>query len=1087
LTGSALVAGQTCSFQVTFSPKYPGQHVGAVALFDPAGLPLGNTWVVATGSGPLAQFIPGIISTVAGDESWIYRGDGQPATASPIFLPFGVAVDPAGNMFIADSSNNRIRRVDAASKLMSTAAGNGNAGNSGDGGPATMASLSLPTSVALDGAGNLYFADNNNHAIRMVTAETGIITTVAGVLGSQGYSGDGGSAIHAHLDTPDAVAIDPANGFLYISDSGNNVIRRVDLSTGIISGFAGNHIATYAGDGGPATSASLNGPWGVTVGPDSQIYIADQNNHSIRKVALDGTITTIAGNGTSGFSGDGGPASGAVLDSPAGTAIAAAGNIYISDAGNNRVRKVNAATGEIDTVVGSNQESFSGDGGPANAAGMYGPYGMALDGTGNLYVSDVFHNRIRLVQSINAVLNFPAIRVQRVSSTEDEELENDGNAALNISDLNPGVNTQLDPVATTCSTTVPMASAFNCIIGAQFAPTVIGNPVKGTITVLSDSPNSPQTVTLSGQVLTLDPSTITLNTSGSPSATGALVTFTVAVTSTGVTPTGTVTFLDGSTTIGTATLNSSGVAVFPTLSLASGTHIITASYAGDNNTAPATSAPATQIVKDGTVTSNLNPSSPLASVTFSALVVGTSGIPTGTVTFIDQGTHLGTVTLNASGAANFSTTSLIVGTHHITASYSGDANSIASTSSTLNQVVVASSTATTLITSNPDVSFGTPVTFTASVTSGGSVTPTGTVQFQDGTAILGTLTLDIHGSAVLTLSTLSVAGHSIRAVYGGDANNGASTSAAVQETIEQITTTTSVTSNSASAPAGSSIQLTATIVPASSVPSSPITGTVTFMDGATTLGAATVSGGTVTITLNSLGVGQHSIYAIYGGSSIYAGSISPTITQKVQQAVTSGTLIASANPSVAGKSDTLTVSITSNGGVPTGIVTFMDGTTVLGTAALNAQGIASFTVPSFSTGTHSITAVYLGDNNNLGTTPALTLTVQQATTGVVISTSGSPSTAGLPITLSATVTGNGSAPTGSVTFYDGAAAVGTSPINAAGLGTISLSSLTVGSHSLTAAYSGDAYNATSVSPAITQVVVKATTTTVLTASASTTP
>jgi large repetitive protein len=1090
LTGSTLVAGQTCSFQVTFSPKYPGQHVGAVALFDPTGVPLGNTWVVATGSGPLALFVPGIISTVAGDESWIYRGDGQPATASPIFLPFGVAVDPAGNMFIADSSNNRIRRVDGSSKLMSTVAGNGNAGNSGDGGPATMASLSLPTSVALDGAGNLYFADSNNHAIRMVTAATGIITTVAGVLGSQGYSGDGGSATHAHLDTPDAVAIDPVTGFLYIADSGNNVIRRVDLSTGIISGFAGNHVATYAGDGGPATSASLNGPWGVTVGPDGQIYIADQNNHSIRKVALDGTITTIAGNGTSGFSGDGGAASGAVLDSPSATAIDAAGNIYISDAGNNRVRKVNAVTGEIDTVVGSDLESFSGDGGAADAAGMYGPYGMALDGTGNLYVSDVFHNRIRLVQSINAVLNFPTIRVQRVSSTEDEELENDGNADLNISDLNPGVNTQLDPIATTCSTTVALSSALNCILGAQFAPTVIGNTVTGLITVTSNSPNTPQTVTLSGKVLTLDPSTITLSTSGSPSATGALVTFTVTVTSTGVTPTGIVTFLDGSVTIGTATLNSTGVAVFPTLSLSSGTHIITASYAGDTNTAPGTSAPVTQVVKDATsvtVTSSPNPSSPSANVTFSALVTGTSGIPTGSVTFLDGATRLGTVNLNAAGAATFSTTSLSVATHHITVSYSGDANSIASTSQPLTQVVLASSTTTTLITSNPDVSFGTPVTFTASVTGSGSVTPTGTVQFEEGTTVLGTVTLDIHGSAALTLSTLSVAAHSIRAVYGGDSNNGGSSSLAVQETIEQISTTTAVTSSLLNAPAGSSIQLTATITPLSSVPSSPITGTVTFMDGATTLGAATVSGGTVTITLSSLGVGQHSIYAIYGGSSIYAGSISTAITQKVQQAVTSGTLIASANPSIAGKSDTLTVSITSNGGVPTGIVTFMDGTTVLGTAALNAQGIASFTVPSFSTGTHSITAVYLGDNNNLGTTPALTLTVQQATTGVVLSTSGSPSTAGLPITLSATVTGNGSAPTGSVTFYDGAAAVGTSPINAAGLGTLSLSSLTVGSHSLTAAYSGDAYNATSVSPAITQVVVKATTTTALTASASTTP
>ena len=261
LAGSTLVVGQTCSFPVAFSPKYPGQHIGAVALFDASGSPLGDTWLVATGSGPLALFVPGIINTVAGDESWIYRGDGQPATSSPIFLPFGVAVDPAGNMFIADSSNNRIRRVDAGSKLMSTYAGDGNAGNSGDGGVATMASLSLPTSVALDGAGNLYFADSNNHAIRMVTAATGLISTVAGVLGVQGYSGDGGSAIHAHLNTPDSVAIDPVNGYLYLADSGNSVVRRVNLSTGIISAFAGNHTAAYAGDGGPAVNASLNGPW----------------------------------------------------------------------------------------------------------------------------------------------------------------------------------------------------------------------------------------------------------------------------------------------------------------------------------------------------------------------------------------------------------------------------------------------------------------------------------------------------------------------------------------------------------------------------------------------------------------------------------------------------------------------------------------------------------------------------------------------------------------------------------------------------------------------------------------------------------
>jgi hypothetical protein len=1090
LANSNLSVGQVCSFPVTFAPQYPGQRVGAVVLRTAAGVPLGTTLMVATGSGPLALFVPGVISTIAGDASWIYRGDGLPATSSPIFLPFGVAVDPGGNVFIADSSNNRIRRVDAASQLMSTVAGDGNAGNSGDGGLATLASLSLPTSVVLDGAGNLYFADSNNHAIRMVNAATGIITTVAGISGAPGYSGDGGQATLAHLDTPDAVAIDPVNGYLYISDTGNDVIRRVDMSSGIISAFAGNHVAAYLGDGGPAVSASLNGPWSATVGPDGQVYIADQNNHCIRKVALDGTISTIAGNGTSGFSGDGGSASAALLNSPAATAIDVAGNIYIADSGNNRVRKINAVSNEIDTIAGNTTETFSGDGGPANQAGIYGPYALVLDGSGNLYVSDVFHNRIRLISSNSAVLNFPTIRVQRVSATQNQELENDGNLPLNISALDPVVNSQLDPVATTCSTSTPLDSALNCILGAQFAPTIIGNNVQGFITVTSDSPNSPQTVTLNGKVLTLDPSVVTLSSSGSPSATGSLVTFTVAVTSTGVTPTGTVTFLDGTVSIGTAVLNSAGVAQFPTQSLASGTHVITASYAGDTNTAPGDSNSVTQTVRQGTtvsLASSLNPSSPLASVTLSSTVTGTSGVPTGTITFLDGSTSLGTVTLDGSGSGILTISTLSVGTHHLTASYSGDSNSIAGTSPVLNQSVVASSTTTTLATSNADVPFGTPVTFTATVNGGSSGTPTGTVSFEEGSTILGTLTLDSHGTAALVLTSLSVGPHSIRAVYGGDANNGASSSSAVQETVEPIVTTTAVVSSASNAAAGASITFTATITPASSVPSSPITGTVTFMDGATTLGAATSSGGTATIILSSLSVGQHSIFAVYGGSAVYAGSISPAIPQKVQQAVTTGTLIASANPLVAGKSDTLTVSITSNGGTPTGVVTFMDGTTVLGTAALNAQGVASFTVPSFSTGTYTITAVYTGDANNLGTTPSLSLTVQQATTGVVLSTSGSPSTAGLPITLSATVTGNGSAPTGSLTFYDGTAVIGTSSVNAAGLGTLSLSTLAVGSHSLTAAYSGDTYNGASVSPAITQVVVKATTTTTLTASATSTP
>ena len=1087
--GTNYLAGQSCNIPVTFNPKYPGQQSGAVVLLDASGVAIGTTWLVATGTGPLALFTPGIINTVAGDQSWIYRGDGLAATSSSIFLPFGIAVDPAGNLFIADSSNNRIRRVDAASQLMSTVAGDGNAGDTGDGGLATLASLSSPTSVALDGAGNIYFADSNNHAIRMVNVATGIITTVAGVPGVQGYKGDGGSATLANLDTPDAVAIDAINGYLYIADTGKQCSPQSDPTTGIISAFAGNHTAAYTGDGGPATSASLNGPWSVTVAPAGQVYIADQSNHCIRMVALDNTISTIAGNGTSGFSGDGGPASAAVFDSPAATALDVAGNLYIADSGNNRVRKINAVTGEIDTVAGSANESFSGDGGPANQAGFYGPYALVLDGPGNLYISDVFHNRIRKVNSSSAIQNFPTMRVQRVSSTQNETLENDGNAPLNISQINPSQNAQLDPAATTCSTSTPLSSAYSCILGTQFAPTVIGSPVKGTITVTSDSPNSPQTVTLSGNVLVLDPVTINLTTSGSPSATNALVTFTITITSTGVTPTGTVTFLDGTTPIGTAILNGAGVAQFPTTSLAPGSHVITASYPGDTNNSPGTSSSVTQVVKDGTttsLTSSQNPSSAHTSVTLSVTVLGTSIIPVGTVTFLDGSTKLGTAILDATGSASLNVTTFSVGTHRLTASYAGNANSLASTSVLLNQVVVASSTTSMLVTNNADVVFGTTVGFTATVTAGNGGTPTGTVTFKDGATTLANVTL-VNATAIFNTSSLSVGPHSISVAYGGDSNNAASTSSAVAQTIEPISTITTLATGGSPAAAGASISLTATITPASSVPASPVTGLVTFMEGATTLGTGAVTANKATLNLSSLSVGQHNIVAIYGGSTDYSGSTSVAIAQSVQQAQTSGALIASVNPAVAGKSDTLTVTITSNGGIPTGTVKFMDGTTLLGTAVLNGLGVAIYTVPAFTTGSHPITAVYAGDSNNLGTTPALNLTVNQATTAVALATSGSPSIAGVSITLSASVTGNGASPSGIVTFFDGTTSLGSASLNSAGLGTISLSSLAVGPHSLTASYGGDGNDSQSISPAIVQVVAKTTTTTSLTSSATTVP
>jgi sugar lactone lactonase YvrE len=1087
--GNSYAIGQICTFPVTFQPKYPGQRLGAVVLLDASGTVLGATALVGNASGPLAMFVPGTINTVAGNAAWIYRGDGLTATASSIFLPFGIAVDSGGSLYIADSSNDRIRKVDAATNLMSTVAGNGSVGASGDGGAATLASVNMPSSVTIDGAGNIYFADSANNAVRKVEASTGIITTVAGTLGVQGYGGDGAAATSALLNNPDGIALD-GYGALYIADTGNNIVRKLDLSSGIISVFAGNRTTGYSGDGGSATSATLNSPWSLTVSAAGDVYIADQNNHAIRKVTS-GIISTVSGSGTPGFSGDGGPASAATLNSPSSVAVDVAGNIYVADTGNNRVRKINAATAVITTVAGNGTETFSGDGGAADNAGMYGPYGLVIDGAGDLFIADVFHNRIRMISSTNAQLSYPTMRVNRVSATQNETLENDGNAPLNFTSILPVTNAQLDSSVTTCSILQPVAIALNCVIGAQFAPTVIGNPVLGSISLVSDSQNSPQTIKLSGQVLTLDPTTGVLITSASPSALGAPVTFTATFSSTGIKPTGTVTFLDGSTSIGTGALNASGVATLTTATLTLGTHSITASYPGDANNSPSVSNAVSQVVKNGTTVSlqsNPNPSSAKSAVTLTATAIGVNGTPTGTMTFLDNtaspATTLGTATLDASGTATFTISTLSVGTHKLTASYGGDSSDLANVSPQLSQVVSKSSTTTSVTTSNASSTFSTSVTFTATVVSQTAGPATGTVTFKDGSATLGTGTLS-SGTATFSTTALAVGSHNITASYGGDTNNSTSTSALLSQTVVQIATSVALTSDANPSAAGANVHLTATITAALNPSTDPLTGSVVFTDGTATLGTSNVAAGVATLDVAALSIGQHSIVATYSGATDYAGSASSPLSQKVQLSPTTGTLVPSANPAVAGKPITLTATVTSAGAMPTGSITFKDGSANIGLGTLNAQGVATFTTSSLSAGTHALTAVYAGDTNSQPVTSSLSLVISQATTGVVITSSASPVTVGLPVTLHATATGNGATPSGTIGFFDGATLLGSVQLDVNGLASIVLSTLGVGSHSITGVYSGDTNDAQSTSPIFVQVVDKTLTATTLTSTSAT--
>ncbi len=508
-----------------------GGPATAAALSTPTGLAVdsaGNLFLVSSSNIRRVSASTGIITTVAGNGTLGYSGDGGPATAASLWAS-GVAVDSTGNLFIADFFNNRIRRVSASTGIITTVAGNGTYGYSGDGGPATAASLRYPYAVAVDSAGNLLIADQFNERIRRVSASTGIITTVAGN-GTEGFSGDGGPATSAALTLPPAVAVDGA-GNVFIVDQFNNRVRRVSASTGIITTVAGNGPTSFSGDYGPGTAASLAGPRGVAVDGAGNLFIADSSNHRVRRVALapatsgvvqvtpaglsfesiyvgatgvgqhagftngtaapvtissiaispdfvlqtqptnpcanglavaagatcylliafapagDGVragtvtvnhsgagsprtvtltgtglvvpasrcapgsgcaanqvITTIAGTGTSGFSGDGGPATSATLSAPTGVAVDSAGNLFIVDMSDNRIRRVSASTGIITTVAGNGAYSFSGDGGPATSASLSQPYGVAVDSAGNVFIADAANNRIRRVSASTGII-----------------------------------------------------------------------------------------------------------------------------------------------------------------------------------------------------------------------------------------------------------------------------------------------------------------------------------------------------------------------------------------------------------------------------------------------------------------------------------------------------------------------------------------------------------------------------------------------------------------------------------------------------------------------------------------------------------
>lgn len=339
---------------------------------------------------PASGFIYTVFRDTGGDHS---REIGRTAETDRPF-PGGVTTDTGGNIYIAESSNHRILRMEASTGTISALAGTGTEGYSGDGGPANEAELSYPTDAAIDADGDIYIADAGNNRIRKVAASTGIITTVAGN-GDVGYNGDMQVATEAELSHPVRVAVGPG-GDIYIADAGNNRIRKVAASTGMITTVAGNGSAGYNGDAQPAIAAEIESPAGLALDGEGNLYVADEGNNRIREIAAStGMIATVAGNGSAGNSGDGGLATSAKLDHPSGVTVDASGIVYMADEGNCRIRKVTGTT--IEAIAGSGVCGDSGDGGPATEAQLSHPEDVQVGISGNIYIADTGGGRIRVV------------------------------------------------------------------------------------------------------------------------------------------------------------------------------------------------------------------------------------------------------------------------------------------------------------------------------------------------------------------------------------------------------------------------------------------------------------------------------------------------------------------------------------------------------------------------------------------------------------------------------------------------------------------------------------------------------------------
>ncbi len=623
-----------------------GGPAPSAELNDPNGLFLdasGNVFIADTENSAIREVSSGTIQTFAGNYTVAYSGDGSAATNASLYADGGVFVDGSGNVFIADTYNCAIREVLATTGDIQTVAGNGTCGYSGDGAAATSAQINEPYGVFVDSLGDIFIVDTKNCLIREVVAATGYIQTVAGnpaSVGVGGYSGDGGAATSAQLDDPQSVFVDSL-GDIFIADTVNSAIRCVvgtaggclgsTLAVGDITTVAGTGTvpcsdpATACGDGGLASAAQLNFPAGVFVGAFGNLFIADTIDSKIREVvAATGNIQTVAGTGVAGYSGDGGPATNGQLDDPYGVSVDNLGNIFIADTDNSVVREVVAVSGNIQTVAGNGTEGYTGDGGAGSSAELAHPLGIAGNASGNWFVADTENSRIRELSSTVSVTSIPSSATLPTGSSQQF-------AATVTGASDTSVTWQVNGV-TGGNSNVGTISA----LGSYQAPAAVPSPATVTVTAIANANGfnaAPAQITIvSGS------GTLTVTVSTSPTVTevytGATQAFIANVTDTTNTSVNWQVngVLGGNSTVGT--ISTAGLYSAPSTVPTPPTVVISAVSQADSSvsasypvaivTAPAASQPAPQTISAGgkatySISLNQNTGNPKQPITLSCL------------------------------------------------------------------------------------------------------------------------------------------------------------------------------------------------------------------------------------------------------------------------------------------------------------------------------------------------------------------------------------------------------------------------------------------------------------------------------------